>query len=702
MTVVVPNPLPLDLPPGDPGALEDLVTDVAGAAAHLGAVGSALARASAPSWRGADASAAAARVAGVAGLAEELAAATSAAAYRLRRHHRLLAGARLRIATLREEQDEDFRHAWIRLAAIENPRLAAMIDSPERVAAIEELEAAEAARRREHARLMEELADDADGTARALADASVVVGGTGRRGDVERVTAHLAAALPGWGEAEARRRGQDMAQALTEGPVHPEEIDAVARRHLVHAGSAAFAEGLLTGLGVGGVRWLISILGHAVFGPSSAVAGVLAGALGAAVPAGRAADRVREVLTATYVSADGPNGYPDAIAAGLAAVLLARGPSGGVRPETAAGWARQLLLAERVLGASPSAWGTPAGWDSRAADPAALAFTVLAAGGNPAPAADLLSDREIWDTALGRHWADDGDVLSQVIALAGAESGSAGRAAVGAGLEALGAGLSEDGKPENWTVRRAIAASVAASLGGAVAGHVSVATDVLQAVVSGELRAADDDVLRGLAYLTLDRDAAATVGTALVGWMGEQPVALDGTSTGIPLPAVAVPAAYFAVQEYGQRLAYAMHGFEARAAAGTWKAGWDSTIGLLAELPPRHWGVAAGLVEGYLAIFFGADGTWENGRDSGLSFPRAAATRQVLAELGPEDSASSSALARQVAASYGRAAAALGNPQPPTSPVTDYTAPLQDAMVDLGVNRIEDVGRKGRSITGGR
>ncbi|MDP9392335.1 MAG: hypothetical protein M3P89_13430, partial [Actinomycetota bacterium] len=489
----------------------------------------------------------------MAGLAEELAAGTSAAASRLRTHHRLLADAGQRIAALRREQDEDFRNAWIRLSAIEDPRLAAMIDGPERVAAIEELEAAEAARRREHARLLEELADDAAGTARALADVSSIVGGTGRREDVGRVTAHLAAELPGWGDAELRRRGRDMAQELTEGPVTPEEMTAVARHSIEYAGSAAFARGLFTGLGADGVRWLIETLGAGVLGPSSVVAGVLASALGAAVPTGRAADPVREVLTATYVAADGRNGDPGATAVGLAAVLLARGPSGGVRPETAAGWARQLLLAERTLGVSPGTGAVPAGWDRRATDPAALAFAVVAAGGDPAPAADLLADRETWDTALARFWGDGGDVLSEVVALAGAEPGSAGRAAIGTGLEALGAGLSEDGNRENWTVRKEIAASVAASLGEGVAGHVSVATDVLHAAVSGELSAADDDVLRGLGYLTLDRDAAATVGTALIGWMRDQPVALDGTSAEFPLPAVAVPSAYFAVQEYGQR-----------------------------------------------------------------------------------------------------------------------------------------------------
>lgn len=696
MTVVVPEPVPLELPPGDAGALEDLVADVTGAASSLGAVGSVLGGASAPSWRSADASAAAAQIAVVKGLADELAAGTSAAATRLRTHHRLLVSAGHRIATLRQEQDEDFRTAWIRLSAIGDPLLAAMVDGPERVAAIEDLEASEAARRREHARLLEELADDAAGTARALAGVSVLVGGTGGGGDVGRVTAHLAAELPGWGNAELRRRGSELAQDLTGGPVTPGEMTALAAESVEYADSAAFARGLFTGLGLDGVRWLITMLGQAVVGPSSAVARVLAAAFGAAVPDGRGRDPVREVLTATYVPADDRGRDTGGVALGLAAVLLARGPSGGVRPETAAGWARQLLLAERAQGVPPVTRPAPAGWDRRATDPAALALAVVSAAGDPAPAAEVLADRELWDAALARSWRNGGGVLGEVVALAGAESGPAGRAAVGTGLEALGAGLGEDGDPGHWTVRKENAASVAASLGEGVARHLSVATDVLQAAVAGEPSAAEDDVLRGLGYLTLDRDAAAGIGAALVGWMRDQPVALDGTSPAVPLPAVAVPSAYFAVQEYGQRLAHALRGFEARGAAQSWETAWNGTIGLLAELPPRHWGVLIGLAEGYLAIAVGADGTWANGLDSGSSFPRGAAVREVLARLEPEDAAASRVLAGQAAASYVRAAAVLGAPRPPTSPEHDYTEPLVDAMADVGLDRVEGFAKRGR------
>ena len=697
MTVVVPDPISLDLPPGDAGALEDLATDVAGAASSLGAVGSALGGASAPAWRSADASAAAAQIAVVAGLADELAAGTSAAATRLRAHHRLLADARRRIATLREEQDEDFRNAWIRLSAIEDPRLAAMIDGPERVAAIEELEATEAARRREHARLLEELADDAATTSRTLAGVSAIVGGAGRHGDDGRVVAHLAAELPGWGEAELRTRGAELALRLSDHGTGPDEINALARDSLVLAGSDVFARELLTGLGVEGVRWLIEALGSRLLGATSDVAVVLSAAFAAAVPTGRAGDPVRQVLTATYVGADGRSGSAGVAAVGLAAVMLAGGTSGprAVRPETAAGWARQLMSAERAFGVPLGPGSVPIGWDRRAFDPAVLAFTVVAAAGDPAVAAELFGDQAIWDTALARLWSDGGQAMRDVVTLAGTEPGPAGRAAMRNGLEALGAGLSEAGDPEKWTVREETATAVAPALGVGVANHLSVAIQVLGAAVDGPVAGGTDDALRGLGYLTLDRDAAASVGAALVEWVRHQPPALDGTGAQVLPPAAAVPGAWFAVQEYGQRLAYAIHGFQAQDDAERAEAWWDCTIGLLAELPPGHWGVVAGLAEGYLAIFLDADGTWENGRDSGSSFSRGAATREALAELGPEDAAASRLLAGQVSASYDRAAASLGAPRPPTSPESDYTAPLVDALGDLVMYRAETLAKKG-------
>jgi hypothetical protein len=227
-------------------------------------------------------------------------------------------------------------------------------------------------------------------------------------------------------------------------------------------------------------------------------------------------------------------------------------------------------------------------------------------------------------------------------------------------------------------VNRPTVAAVAPALGEALAAHVAVAADALGVGVDGRLTEGRGDVLRGLGYLTLDRGAAAAVGDALHGWARVQPVALAGTSPSFPLPAVAVPSAYLAVQQYGQRLAYALHGYEEKEAAENRQAGWDCTIGLVVNLVSGRPGVGAGVIEGYAAILFGADGTWDNGADRGLVFDRGDAADAALAGLPPDRAAE--AVTRQARAAYDRAAAALGLPRPPTSPESDYLEPLLGGM----------------------
>ena len=103
----VPEPVPLDPPPGDVGALEDVVEDVAGAAYWLTVLSGDLSgpAASAPGWLGDDAAAAAAQVSTVAGIARECSAAVGAAAHRLRLHHDLLRDVRRQVDALRAEQN---------------------------------------------------------------------------------------------------------------------------------------------------------------------------------------------------------------------------------------------------------------------------------------------------------------------------------------------------------------------------------------------------------------------------------------------------------------------------------------------------------------------------------------------------------------------------------------------------------------------
>src|SRR4051795_4352047 len=71
MTVMVPAPVPLEMPPGDPAAVDELVRDVAGAAFWLVVLRDELSgpAASAPGWLGDDATAAAVQLSRVAGMA---------------------------------------------------------------------------------------------------------------------------------------------------------------------------------------------------------------------------------------------------------------------------------------------------------------------------------------------------------------------------------------------------------------------------------------------------------------------------------------------------------------------------------------------------------------------------------------------------------------------------------------------------------
>ena len=103
-------------------------------------------------------------------------------------------------------------------------------------------------------------------------------------------------------------------------------------------------------------------------------------------------------------------------------------------------------------------------------------------------------------------------------------------------------------------------------------------------------------------------------------WTGLRPSPPDRRNRpAVAAPAVAVPAAYVAAQEYGQRLAHSLHAFEQQEDAENKQLLWDSTVGLVGFLP-GWWGVGAGLVEGYAAIALGMDGTFEVGADRGLHF----------------------------------------------------------------------------------
>jgi hypothetical protein len=185
MTVRMPEPIPLEMPPGDADAIADLARDIGSAARCLAAVDARIAgpAAGTPGWLGDDASSAAAQVSGVETLVRAAYDAVTPAAERLAAHAERLLETRSRIRALNHEQDEEFAEAWRRWAQVESLQLQVMSAGPEVRMIVEEVERGEASRRRRHAALLEEIEDDAAATARLLVDSSAAVGGCGRPGE---------------------------------------------------------------------------------------------------------------------------------------------------------------------------------------------------------------------------------------------------------------------------------------------------------------------------------------------------------------------------------------------------------------------------------------------------------------------------------------------------------------------------------------
>ena len=680
--MTLPERLPLEPPPGDPAALDDLVQRVAGAVFCLGVLETSLEgpAGAAPGWIGDDAEAATARIASVAALAREGSGALWRAAGRLGAHRDVLADARNRIRALVARQDEEYAAAWGRLAAL--PELAAAVRAgdPAAVAVADDVAAAEAVRGREHAALLAEVAADARATGLVLAQCSGVVGGTGRPGDAGRAVAHLALALPEWGEAELSLRGGQLARGLL-GEATPEERDALAAGARAYAGDGAFARALVEELGAEGVELLLLALGSGQYDQDSAIAAVLAAALGAAVPTG-AHDPVRAVLDATYVRARDRYGRSDVVAAGMAAVLAAGATTRrGLQPETVARWAGQLLRREHEHGVPAGAGAVPHAWDAASSDPAALAVTVLVECGEPGPVASLLTEADVWQTLLARFWADGGAALSGAVGLLAEEPGAAGDDAVRAGLTAIGAGLFE-GAPSGWTVSRRNVAAVAPAMAGAVAAHVDVAVDALWVGVDDARCLGASDALRGLGHLTVDRGAAVVVGDALDEWARG---VIAGADAQAQEAAIAVSGAYLATQEYGQRLSHALDTYEAQEAAQLREVGWNWTVGLVPHVLPKGWGTVAELLTGYAAIGLRADGTWEDIVDSGPVLDAGTAGEQGLELGGPTRGLVD--VVRQARSAFERTAGALGDPAPVRSPQSDPWAPVADAVPPDGGGR---------------
>jgi len=686
MTLQMPDPIPLEMPPGDADAITDLARDIQAAGRCLASVD---VRLSGPAtvtagWLGDDARAAAAQVMALGRLVRADYDAVTPAADRLLAHGEHLHETRSRIAAMRRAQDEQFRHAWGRWYALPDLQAQLMTGGAGVRAIVHEVERGEAARLRLHTALLEDVEDDAAATARLLAESCAAVGGRGHRGDANRVTAHLAAELPGWGDRELIHRGRALAERLAESGQVLQEGNSLARSAAPFAVCPAFATAFLSTLGPVGVTWLLRFLGENRFGSRSAMARLLAAAFGSAAPSGTAGDPVDAVVGAEYVSADPADGDADTLAAGLA-TLLAAGmtlPSGGARVPTVAEWTRQILVREQAL-AAPTGRRQVAG-APELSDPAALAIGIVAGRADPAIAAALLADTRVWDALLTRAWDDGGVTMARIIGLAASQPGDAGAHAVRAGLEVIGKGLVE-GDPADWAVARNTVAAISPALGAAVAAQFPAVAGALGAWTDVTPAGSRKAVLRGLGYLVLDPEGADAVESALHEWAavhsGDQG-AQEGRAS---FPVTDVPAAYLAAKEYGLRLAHALDADELRARAQAEEFFWDSTVAQLPNLMGPTSSTLAGVGVEALALVWDFDGTWDDQPDTGRVYDPADAAAQAVLQLGPADMTDADAVVARARATFSRTEQLLGEPEAPLSPQKDYwdlIAATQPSPVD--------------------
>ncbi|SOC49142.1 hypothetical protein SAMN05660748_1860 [Blastococcus aggregatus] len=660
MTALVPDPVPLGPPPGDPRAIAALAGRLDRAGLLLGELGEQVTAdgGAVPSWTGRDADAATARLLRAGALVREAAEGLVRAGTRLALHADLLEDARGRLARQRDAQEEDFAAAAARLGGVQD------VSGTDTSGALEELRTREAARRRVAAAIREEVAEDAAATAAVLAGAGAVAVGAGRAGDGSAVLRHLAEVLPGWREVLMAQRGRAFAATLLadDGAVRQEQA---ARELLPEVGDPAVAAAVLTGLGPAGFRDVLRRLGEGSLSSGSALARVMAGVLGAPVPLADAAGvaRVREgrlVDPGDHHTLDS-----DLVALGMGVVLAAgRGsPAAGPPLTTVREWGRQIVARERALGAErivdhvrPGPAEAPPG------DPLEEVLVRLATADDPAPAAALLRAVPTWSLLLERTWDDDGAAFAALVGRAAAEPGDV---AVRAGLSALAVGLRDDGDPAGWTVDRGTAAAITPALAEAVAARPEVLTAPL--LRDGGPGGDDRTLLRGLGYLGADPAA----GPALDRGVAEAAVGLRGADhTGARDPAVAVIAGYTAVREYGQRLVHALDEFAAQEHAvhqqritELLKAASDSVTAVRVA-------VAA------VAVVRDLDGTWDGGRDDGQHLPVSEARRATGGAAG-------------AAEAYAQVAGVLGTPTAPVSPGTDWIGLALEVVP--GGDRLRDV-----------
>ncbi|CCH90325.1 protein of unknown function [Modestobacter italicus] len=654
MTVLLPPPVALPEPPGQPAALGSVVDQLTSAASAADRTAQLLQPAGTPSgWQGADASAAAAEVGAARTVAADLHEAVTAAAARLADHHELWLTVLARLASLRDQQRHRFADAGARLAALvgvplENGVAAAPAEAVALVRAVAEEDADRGA---EHRALLALLAEDAAATAAVLSGAVRPFGGTGRPGDAAAVTVRLAGALPGWGAGALATLGAQAADQLTR-PGTAGALASAVQRWQPYASRPAFAGALVGRLGADGVTWLLSVLaGLAGTGEEGPLAGLLAGALGGPP---RPDGPVAEVLDAVQLSADDPDGAADDRAVAMGLVLAAPGAGSAL----AAAWGRQLLAREVARGAPAGAVGTRGGL---LPDPVDAALTVLAGSADSEASALLLDEPATWTTLLSRSWPAGTGSLAAVIELAAAGPG-AGRAARAA-LQALGEGLGPGSTGRVLDGAGALAA-VRGSVTDLVAGQPGVLVPVLDAAGTGvALGPQDDAALRGLGHLATDAGSAEEVTATVTGALRSGAV---GASAG------EVAGAHVALLEYAERLRYALAWSAAQSRAVDAQMLWELGVKQPLSLVTGRTGDLLDAAEAPVADLLDVDGDVEIGPDTGRvrSADDAARFAGAVLGLGPVPGAplSADAAAR---AGFARTTEQLGRLAAPEESLLD-------------------------------
>ena len=340
--IPLPDPVPLDPPPGVPDAVDDAAHATSAAARLVDELTDRLTTARAPAWHGADAAATDARRGRIAALAAGGVDELHRTAVRLAAHADVLREVRARITVLRAAQEQEFAVARSRIAVPFDPSDPL---APDTAAVVAALRTAEADRGAEHARLRARVDEDAAATIRVLAAAASFVAGTPRY-DSDGALLRLAALLPAWGTPEVARRGYLLALAVRTGKLDSAGLQAAAVADLDLADDPDYAAAFLAALPPDLARvWL-----------STAWAGAEADdprtELFARVLSGLDRDSSGPAWLAGLLDDARAAGELAMVAGGLGAVLARAKGTGRVGPPAAlaAAWSRALVEEEKATG----------------------------------------------------------------------------------------------------------------------------------------------------------------------------------------------------------------------------------------------------------------------------------------------------------------------------------------------------------------